>query len=812
MEGQSTTSHGDFKQALTFHQAGRLAEAEQIYRQILRAQPRHFDCLHLLGIIYAQRGNHAEAVGQIDVALQINPRVAVAHNNRANALWQLRRPDEALASCERAIALKPDYPEAFNNRGNALRELKRPQEALASYDRAIALKPNYVEAFNNRSIALRELKRPEEALASCERAIALKPDYAEAFYSRGNALRELKRPEEALASYDRAIALKPNYVEAFNNRGVALGELQRVEESLASYDRAVTLKPDYAEAFDNRGNALRKLQRLDEALASCDRALALKPDQADTLNSRGVVLRQLKRPDEALGSYDRAIALKPDYADAFHNRGAALRDLARLDEALASFDQAVAAEADHAHAFGGAADCVIKLCNWDRRARIAADLRANVSGKRSVIPPFVLLGYSDDPGLQLQCARNYIESSVPSPQQPLLTGETSRSATRRHDKVRVAYLSADFRQHPMMQLMAGLFERHDRSRFEIIGVSFGVDDASELRKRVVAAFDRFCDVRRKSDEEVARLLHDLQVDIAIDLMGHTLDSRPGILAHRPAPIQASYLGYAGTTGAEFIDYIIADKTVAPFEHQRFYTERIVHLPDCYLVNDAKRNIVGQTPSRQEAGLPEQGFVFCCFNNNWKITPDVFSAWMRILRAVDGSVLWLSRGNHVTERNLRREAQARGIDADRLVFAGHLPLYDDHLARHRLADLFLDTLPYNAHATASDALWMGLPVLTNEGSAFAGRVAASLLYAVGLPELVTHGLDEYEALALKLGTDPPTLRSIRRKLEVNRLTHPLFDTDRFRRHIEAAYATMWETWQRGESPASFAVEQLGRFRP
>jgi protein O-GlcNAc transferase len=329
-----------------------------------------------------------------------------------------------------------------------------------------------------------------------------------------------------------------------------------------------------------------------------------------------------------------------------------------------------------------------------------------------------------------------------------------------------------------------------------------------MRKRLVAAFDRFYDVRTKSDGEVAKLLHDLQVDIAIDLMGHTRDSRPGILASRPAPIQASYLGFPGTTGAQFIDYIIADETVALFELQPFYTERIVHLPDSYLVNETKRNIVEASPSRQQAGLPENGFVFCCFNNNWKITPDLFGIWMRLLHEVEGSVLWLARGNERAQRNLRKEAQARGIDPLRLVFAGRVPLYDDHLARHRLADLFLDTLPYNAHTTASDALWTGLPVLTCKGSAFAGRVAASLLCAVGLPELVTHCLEDYEALALNLATDPLHLQSIRRKLEVNRLTYPLFDTDRSRRHIEAAYTAMWETWQRGEPPASFAVEQLG----
>ena len=680
----------------------------------------------------------------------------------------LQRPDEALASYERAIALQPHFAEAFYSRGNAFRELRRPDEALVSYDRAIALRPDYAEAFNNRGFLLWELKRFDEALASCERAIALKPDYAGAVNNRGNALRELKRPGEALASYDRAIALMPDHAEAFNNRGVVLSELKRPDEALASCERAIAFRPDYAEAFNSRGNAF----------------------------------RELKRPNEALASYDRAIALKPDDADAVYNRGVALMDLQRLDEALASFDRAVAAKPDQSYAFGQAADCVIKLCDWDRRVRFAADLNAHVSGKKSIVAPLVLLAYSDDPGLHLQCARNNIEDEVPFLPRPLWTG-----ATWRHDKLRVAYLSADFRQHPVAHLMAGLFEQHDRSRFEIIGVSFGVDDGCEMRKRLVAAFDQFYDVRSKSDAEAAKLLHDLQVDVAVDLMGHTQDSRPGILAYRPAPIQATYLGFPGTTGAPFIDYLIADRTVVPFEHQPFYTERIVHLPDSYLVNETERNIAAGSPSRREAGLPEKGFVFCCFNNNWKIAPDVFSVWMRLLREVEGSVLWLACGSEGAERNLRKEAQARGVDPLRLVFAGRLPRFDDHLARHRLADLFLDTLPYNAHATASDALWAGLPVLTCEGTAFAGRVAASLLYAVGLPELVTHCLEDYEALALKLATDPPRLQSIRRKLEANRLSHPLFNTDRFRRHIEAAYATMWETWQRREPPASFAVEQL-----
>jgi predicted O-linked N-acetylglucosamine transferase (SPINDLY family) len=372
--------------------------------------------------------------------------------------------------------------------------------------------------------------------------------------------------------------------------------------------------------------------------------------------------------------------------------------------------------------------------------------------------------------------------------------------------VRIAYLSADFYLHATAYLTAGLFELHDRSRFEVLGVSFGPDDASDMRARLVKSFDRFCDVTARSDEEAARLLASLQVDIAVDLKGYTQDARTGILAYRPAPIQICYLGYPGTMGASFMDYVIADATVLPFDQQSFYTEKIIHLPDCYQVNDSRRAIAERTPSRPEAGLPGQGFVFCCFNNNYKITAPIFEVWMRLLSAVPGSVLWLLSDNTSAHNSLRRQAAARGIDAARLVFADRLPI-DRHLARQRLADLFLDTLPYNAHTTASDALWAGLPMLTCRGEAFAGRVAASLLNAAGLPELVTGSLQEYEAMALKLATDASLLGSIRRKLAQNRPNCPLFDTDRFRRHLEAAYLTAWGIYQRGEPPGSFSISPL-----
>src|SRR5664279_2275328 len=405
----------------------------------------------------------------------------------------------------------------------------------------------------------------------------------------------------------------------------------------------------------------------------------------------------MKRYEEAVASYDRALIVRPDYIEALSNRGETLQQLRRFDEARADFDRILAINPDHPHAFSGAAFCAINLCDWEARAHSAAGLSTHISGKKSIISSFVLFGYSDDPALQLECAQNYFQNKIPVLPPPLWNGQTWR-----HDKIRVAYLSADFRNHATAFLMAELFEKHDRSRFEFIAISFGRDDESEMRQRLIAGFDQFHDVRTKSDSDVAQLLHDLQIDIAVDLKGYTQDARPEILAYRPAPIQVSYLGYPGTMGASFIDYFIADRIAAPFELQPFFSEKIVHLPDSYQVNDNHRKIAAIVPTRLEAGLPEQAFVFCSFNNNWKITPDVFDVWIRLLQQVEGSVLWLLSDNDGAEHNLRKEAQRRGVDPTRLVFAGRLTP-DQHLARHVLADVFLDTLPCNAHTTASDAL-------------------------------------------------------------------------------------------------------------
>jgi predicted O-linked N-acetylglucosamine transferase (SPINDLY family) len=395
-------------------------------------------------------------------------------------------------------------------------------------------------------------------------------------------------------------------------------------------------------------------------------------------------------------------------------------------------------------------------------------------------------------------ARVWATQKYPAAPVPLWRGDVYR-----HDKIRVAYLSADYRTHATALLMAGVFEAHDRSRFEITAISFGADDKSPMRARLEASFDRFIDVRSIGDAEVAKKLRDMEIDIAVDLKGYTQEGRPGILAHRPAPIQAQYLGYPGTMAAGYYDYVIADPIVIPEEQRPFFSEQVAYLPDTYQCNDSKRAIAPRAPRRSEMGLPENGFVFCCFNNNHKILPQMFDIWMRLLRQIDNSVLWLLQDNLAVVRNLSREAIARGVAPERLVFARRC-MPADHLARQRLADLFLDTLPYNAHTTCSDALWAGLPVLTVQGDCFAGRVAASLLSAHGVPELITHSLEEYEAAALKLARDPAALTAIREKVVRHRDTHALFDTVRFTRNLEAAYLTMWERYQRGERPQTFSV--------
>jgi protein O-GlcNAc transferase len=649
------------------------------------------------------------------------------------------------------------------------------------------------------AVALHRAGQLTEAERLYRDALRRQPGNFDAAHLLGVIAHQRGEYDEAIRLIDAALAINQSAAIAHNSRGAALKELGRNEEALANYDHAISLKPDYAEAFNNRGVALRALKRLEEALASFRQAVALKPDFAEAYYNRGNVFSALKRYEAALADYDRAIALKPHYAEAFSCRGAMLKELKRLPEALASYDRALALKPGLKYLPGDRLDAKLNLCDWAGLTELCAQIETAINAGVSCASPFQLLATPIGPAEQLRCAKRLIAEEFPCAPVALWRGE--RYA---HDRIRIAYVSADFRNHPVSVLAAGLFEEHARDQFEVFGIGFGPDDSSQMRSRLKRGFDRFVDADRLSDQAVASLLRELEIDIAIDLMGLTGNSRLGVFAMRPSPIQVSYLGYAGTTGAPYVDYIIADHFVIPIAHEEHFSEKVARLSESFQVNDGKRLIAPRTPSRAEAGLPNDAFVYCCFNSNSKITPDVFDIWMRLLTQIERSVLWLTAADASARANLVREAARRGVSPDRLVFAEKLPHPEDHLARHRLADLFLDTLHFNAHSTASDALWAGLPVLTCPGATLASRVAGSLLTAVGLPELIAPSLADYEALALRLAREPALLASIKQKLARNRETCALFDTTRFTRHIEAAYQTMWEGHQQGRPPRSFDV--------
>jgi predicted O-linked N-acetylglucosamine transferase (SPINDLY family) len=606
------------------------------------------------------------------------------------------------------------------------------------------------------------------------------------------------RAAEALSILEALAVEVPDDAGIRTHRGLTLQELGRYDEALADFESALRLKPDHHLSLLYRGNLLMETGLPDRALESYDRLLALAPGYDEAWFRRGSTLWLMDRFADALASYRKALALNPGRFGAAFNSGTVLLKLERYDEAFATFEQARLLAPGHPYVLGAITSAVLGGCDLVRWRTLQPQLVEAVASRSAVIAPLTFLPFCDDGQLRRACSESFVADRVPAPGAPLWTGQHYD-----HARIRIAYLSADFHQHATGELIAGLIEQHDRARFEVAAISFSRDDGSALRTRLVKAFDRFEDVRGLDDVRVAQLLREWECDIAVDLKAHTEGARPAILAQRPCPVQVSYLGYPGTIGAPWLDYIIADPIVLPFCDQPFYSEKVVHLPHCYQPNDRARAIAAEIPTRAGAGLPDTGFVFCCFNAAWKIAPAIFDVWMRLLAAVPDGVLWLLEDNADMPGHLRQAARAHGVDPARLIFAPRAAPAA-HLARHRLADLFLDTLPYNAHTTASDALWAGLPLLTCKGVQFDGRVAASLLQTIGLPELITDSLQDYETRALALARDPDRLTSLRTRLATNRLTSALYDIDRYRRSIEAAYLRMLEISRKRGPPESFTV--------
>lgn len=677
-----------------------------------------------------------------------------------------------IADFERAIRLYGDVIradranfEAYYKRGNAQYSLGRWEEALDDYDCAIGLNAAYAHAWCNRGAVLERLDRRPEALDSYDRAIAINPHDSLAFYNRGSVLKDLRQFSEALISYDRAIALKSDYVEAHINRGYLLQEMKQHEAAIAGFDRAIEIDPSFAAAFQ----------------------------------SRGFSLAQLRRFEEALASYDRAIELRPEYAEAFQGRLYSLVSLGRFEAAIAAYDQALALNPDQKYLAGLRLHAKLQICDWNRLASELAQLTERTMAGFPASPPFPLLAAIDSPALHRKAAELWVSDQCPADSG---LGEIPRRSRR--PRICIGYFSPDFRSHAVSLATAQLFESHDRSRFEISGFAFGPRVQDPVRDRLQRGFDRFLDVTDQSDAEVAALARTLGIDIAVDLGGYTEFCRAKIFALRAAPIQVNYLGYPGTMGAKYVDYMIGDATVVPPEQRVHYLEKILFLPNSYIPHDSTTAIADHIYSRVEVGLPPKGFVFCCFNKKYKIMPAVFDLWMRILGRVTNSVLWLSRDNEAAAERLRLEARQRGIACERLVFADRTESLPHHLARLRCADLFLDTLPYNAHATATDALWAGLPMITLLGQSFAARVSASLLHSIGLPELVAVTSGQYEDLAVRLATDAAFMRLTQQKLTRNRATTPLFDSNSFTKHLEKGYEIIWGRHLAGLPPEDVAV--------
>lgn len=748
-----------FRKALASHRAGQAEDAEAAYRVILAGEPGHFGALHHLGALRAQRGDNEEAAVLLGKAAAIDPSATVVHIQLGGVLAGLGRREEALSCYDKAVSQRPDVAQIRASRGCVLLDLRRFGEALRDFDDALRA-------------------RPQDPLIHA---------------NRGAALHALERSEEALEAYNRAVALAPSDVEARCSRGLVLAKLGRVSESNAEFERAAAVAPENPEVFVYWGRGLSDDNAHHEALAALDRAIALKPDHAEAHAYRAAVLRSLHRLDEGLEACDRALALDPDLAMAYYNRSALLSEMKRPLEALADLDKGQSLVPNLSRASGADFSITATLCAWrDYPRRLDMMLENHRAGRK--VDPFLMIYATDDPAEQLTAARRVASAA--------LAGRPASPAIAR-SRLRIAYVSPDFRNHPVTHQIVELLERHDRSRFEIYGISLVRGRESPLRTRIEHAFDHFVEAETWSDRAIVGHLRGAQIDIVVDLAGNTEHCRPAIFAQRPAPVIVSYLGYPATQGAAYIDYLIADPYVAPAGAERHYSENVVRLPDTYMPSDTVGRETMPPVTRPEEGLPGDAVVFAAFHASAKLTPRMFDVWMRLLTAVEGSVLWLATKDEAHD-NLRAEAQDRGVSPSRLLFATRHEARERHLARLPLADIFLDAFPYNAHSTATDMLWAGVPVVTLSGRSFASRVAGSLLTAIGAADLITTDIAAYEALALDLARSEERRSALRRRILENRKATALFDTATLCRHLEAAYREMWRLHCAGMAPHPFDV--------
>ncbi|KIL98584.1 TPR domain protein putative component of TonB system [Paramagnetospirillum magnetotacticum MS-1] len=755
-----------FAEAVQCFQRGDLDGAERRCKRLIEGNPQFPPSFDLLGNIHLRRGAFAEAEAAFEGALRIdsaNPefRVNLATAQSRRGLFQ-----EAAANTRLVLTRFAGHARALSVLGPALRNLKKYDEAVECGKATVAAVPQFAPAHAELGAALAGAERYEEALGCYERALALAPDFAEAWCAKGRVLFALKRESDAEKAMREALRCKPDLVPAHMGLGEFLAAMGRHDDAAAHFRRAVEIQPANADAACALGAELQAAFRIEAATEAYRHALAVDPDLVAALVGLGRVHLEAGRDHEAVPLLERAYRLSPDEGGILD-----MLVLARL-----------------------------QLCAWDGLEPLRAALLERIRADRMVVNPFVAILADADSAHQDLAARQWARIVTPA-DAPLFRHVPPEPEPGR--RLRIGYMSSDLHDHPLAHLMVGIFENHDRARFEMRAYSLGYDDGSPMRRRIAACFDEVVQIDQMGGAEAARRIQTDGIDILVDLNGYTNHGNPAVLAYRPAPIQVNFQGYAATLGADFMDYIIGDPVTLPLSEQPHFAEAIVQMPYSYHPGTVTRSMAESVPKRSDFGLPEAGFVFCCFNNAGKFTPEVFAVWMRLLKAVPDSVLWLLDRNGTVKDNILAQVDAHGVDRGRVVLAPRVPL-PLHLARQQLADLFLDTLPYNAHVTASDALWAGLPLLTCLGHAFAGRVAGSLLKVLELDELITTDLEQYEARALELARDRGRLDGLRARLMANKASSPLFDVALYTRHLEAAYASMWERWCAGRAPEPFVI--------
>ena len=780
-----------------YHQ-GQLQQTLDSTKQLLSQFPNSLTLYNIQGAANAGLGQLDSAIISYKQAIKIKPNFAQAYSNMGVALQSKGDLDAAIDNCQQAIKIKPDYVEAYYNLGNALKNKGDLETAIDSYKNAIKIKPDYAVAYNNMGIALKDKGDLDAAIDSYKQALKINPDFSESYNNMGVALQDKGGLEAAIDSFKQALKIKPDYAETYYNMAVALQDRGDLEAAIGSYQQALKIKPDYAEAYNNMGNVLKYKGDLEAAIDSYKQALKIKPDFAEAHNNIGVALFDEGDLEAALDSYQQALSFKPDNVESHNNIGNVLKYKGDLEAAIESYKQALKIKPDSQASLANKLHLQSLICDWAGLEQ-DPDLIGLLGTKKEPVSPWGLLTFEDSPRLH-RIRSEIFTVSLYGNIQPL---KAAQRPNKKPKKLRIGYFSADFHEHAVAYLLAKILEVHDRDQFEIYGYSIGPAKEDNMRKRITKSLDVFINVKGMSDREIALLARNDKIDIAIDLTGYTKNNRAGIFAYRAAPVQMNYLGYSVTMGANFIDYIIADPVLIPRGNEHYYSEQILRLPHTFMPADNSRKISVRQMSRSEMGLPEEGFVFCCFNNNYKISPRDFDMWMGILLKVEGSVLWLRNSNAWSKDNLCKEAEIRGVDPSRLIFAGRVPM-EEHLARHKLADLFLDTFAFNAHTTASEALWAGLPIVTKAGKGSASRAAASLLTAVGLPELITQTEKDYETLTLQLAKHPEQLMQIRQKLMDNRLSTPLFDTELYTKHLEEGYQQAYQRYFDGKLPKAIFV--------